>query len=293
MSSHPQVTTSTRRPHGGVLARFRTQRLAMGSLIFLALVTFIAFLGPQLFSLDFRDISATPLQAPSADHLFGTDALGHDVLSQVLRGLQRSLVISAIVAVISTLLGLIIGTVAGYFGGMVDSLAMRLVDLTLMVPLVAVVGLLALRTGGSSSAVLIMGVAVAAFFWAPNARVIRAEVRRLRRSEFVVGATIAGASHARIMARHILPHLLGPTAVIATAYVAGAIGVEATLSFLGIGLQPPDVSLGLLIKTGISFSSTAWWMFYFPSFVVLIIVLPVQFVGDGIQAASGTGAVRS
>ncbi|MGH8967697.1 MAG: ABC transporter permease, partial [Actinomycetes bacterium] len=248
-------------------------------------IVLAAFVGPLLWTYSHADITPDVLQAPSWKHPFGTDAVGHDMLAQVLRGAQRSLLVALIVAVVSTFLGTLVGMVAGYAGGITDSLLMRGVDLILMMPLLAILGLVAVRLGGNANGWIIVSLAISLLFWTPTARVIRASVLGLRSADFVESARLVGAGTPRILGRHLLPHLIGPIAVAATTYVAAAIGLEATLSFLGLGVQPPDTSLGLLMKQSVGYASTSWWLFYLPGGLILAIVLLVHLVGDGLQQA--------
>lgn len=268
-----------------VARRFLRNRVAMTALAVLVLLVLAAVVGPLYWKYDHTQITSEPLTGPSWSHPLGTDPVGHDLLALVLRGAQRSLAVAAIVAVMSTLLGTLVGMVAGYFGGVVDNLLMRVVDLVLMMPLLAVLGLVAVRVAGTAHGWLVVSFAISALFWTPTARVIRANVLSLRKSDFVESARLIGAGTPRILARHLLPHLVGPIAVVTTTYVAAAIGLESTLSFLGLGVQPPDTSLGLLVGQGLGFAGTSWWLFYLPGAVIIMIVLVVHFVGDGLQAA--------
>lgn len=268
-----------------VTGRFLRRRGAVLALVALAAIVLTCLLGPLLWKYSHADITPDVLQTPSWEHPFGTDAVGHDMLAQVIRGAQRSLAVAAIVAVVSTALGTAIGMLAGYAGGVTDSLLMRGVDLVLMMPLIAVLGLVAVRLGGTSNGWIIVSLAISLLFWTPTARIIRASVLGLRSADFVESARVVGASTPRILGRHLLPHLVGPIAVAATTYVAAGIGLEATLSFLGIGVQPPDTSLGLLMKQGVGYAGTSWWLFYLPGSLILVIVLLVHLVGDGLQSA--------
>lgn len=268
-----------------VLRRFARRRTAVISLALLAALVLTVTIAPLLWKYSYDTVTTDVLVVPSWEHPFGTDAIGRDMLAQVLRGTQRSLLIAAIVAVLSTLIGTAIGIIAGYSGGILDSLLMRFVDLVLMIPLLAVLGLLAVRVGGTESGLLIVAVAIALLFWTPTARIIRGQTLSLSQSDFVESARLVGASTPLILVRHLLPHLVGSIAVVCTTCVAGAIGLEATLSFLGLGIQPPDTSLGLLIKTGVGFAATSGWLFYIPGAVIFIIVLLVHFIGEGIQGA--------
>lgn len=268
-----------------VLRRFFAQRGAVTALAVLILLILFAVVGPLLWPIRYETISPDVLLHPSAAHPFGTDVLGRDMFALVMRGAQRSLAVAAVVAVLSTVIGTIIGLIAGYAGGRTDQILMRMVDLVLMMPLLAILGLVAVRFGGVENGWIIVAVAISLMYWTPTARVIRADVLALRTSDFVASAQLIGASTPRILFHHLLPHLVGPIAVVTTTYIASAVALESTLSFLGLGVQPPDTSLGLLIGAGLGYASTAWWLFYIPGVVVIAIVLSVHFVGDGIQNA--------
>ncbi|WGX97092.1 ABC transporter permease [Nocardioides sp. L-11A] len=284
----PSASVAPPAPGGrrGVVARrFVAHRVALTSLVLLVLLVAAVVVGPMLWRYDHTVITPDTLAPPSSRHPFGTDPVGHDMLALVMRGAQRSLAVAIIVAVLSTLLGTLVGMVAGYFGGLVDNILMRGVDLVLMMPLLAVLGLVAVRVGGTDSGWLIVAVAISLLYWTPTARVIRTQVQTLRHSDFVESARLVGASTPRILGRHLLPHLVGPIAVVTTTYVAAAIALESTLSFLGLGVQPPDTSLGLLVGDGVGFASTAWWLFYLPGAFIVVIVLLIHLIGDGLQAA--------
>ena len=272
------------------LRRFAARRVAMVSLVLLIVIVAASVVGPSLWTYNYSEITPTVLAKPSWSHPMGTDQVGHDVLALVLRGAQRSLAVALIVAVLSTMIGTIVGMIAGFFGGLTDTLLMRTVDLFLMIPLLAVLGLVAVRLGGDKNGWIIVSVAISLLFWTPTARVIRAQVLSLKHSDFVESARLVGASTPRILGRHLLPHLVGPIAVVTTTYVAGAINLESTLSFLGLGVQPPDTSLGLLVGQGLGFAGTAWWLFYLPGAAIVTIVLLIHFIGDGLQEAFTRGS---
>lgn len=268
-----------------VLRRFLSLRGTIVAMMVLLFIVLAAVAGPMLWKYTYSEITPNILAGPSLDHPLGTDTAGRDMLAQVMRGTQRSLAVAAIVAVISTVLGTLVGLVAGYSGGITDTILMRTVDLLLMLPLLAVLGLVAVRIGGDPSGWIVVSFAISLLFWTPTARVIRAQVLSLKKLEFVESARLVGASTPQILIRHLLPHLVGPIAVVTTTYVAAAIGLESTLSFLGLGVQPPDTSLGLLLGLGSGFASSAWWLFYLPGLAIVAIVLCVHFIGEGLQDA--------
>ncbi|MFI6284909.1 ABC transporter permease [Streptomyces sp. NPDC051018] len=276
-----------------VLKRFLARRGAVAALVVLLLIVLAATVGPVFWKYTYVEITPEILAKPSLDHPLGTDAAGHDMLAQVLRGTQRSLAVAAIVAVVSTAIGTLVGLVAGYLGGITDTILMRTVDLLLMMPLLAILGLAAVRMGGDKNGWLVVALAISLLFWTPTARVIRAQVMSLKKREFVESARLVGASTPRIFTVHLLPHLVGPIAVVTTTYVAAAIGLESTLSFLGLGVQPPDTSLGLLMGLGSGFAATAWWLFYLPGLAVIVIVVCVHVVGEGVQNAFDHSAAKA
>ena len=219
-------------------------------------------------------------QPPSAEHWFGTDQLGRDYFARVIYAGQISLKIGVAVALISTAVGTIAGSLAGYYGRWVDQLLMRLTDLFLIVPAIAVLAI-ALKKFGTTDTVIIL--VLASLGWMQVGRVVRGQVLAVKEKEFIDAARAAGASHTRIITRHVLPNCIGPIVVNATLAVAGAIVAESTLSFLGFGVQPPQTSWGRLLfdaKANVSFDEH---LLYFPGLFILLTVLFVNFVGDGLR----------
>lgn len=220
---------------------------------------------------------------PTWDNLFGVDQLGRDYLSEVLYAGQVSLRIGLAVALISTLIGSITGALAGYFGGWIDGALMRLTDLFLIIPQIALLAI-ALKKFGSSPSVITL--VLAGLFWMGIARVVRSQVLVLKEREFVEAARAAGASDWRIIARHILPNCIGPITVNATLAVALAIVSESTLSFLGFGIQRPDTSWGNMLSDARGFVGTDLsFLIYFPGLMLLLVTLAINFIGDGLRDA--------
>ena len=268
-----------------VLGRFLRHRLAVGSLFVLAFVVIVAFLGPHLSRHDYTRPGPDLSQAPSFHHWFGTNELGIDTFSQVQRGAQRSIEVAMLVAFLSTTFGSLVGALAGFYRGWVDAVLMRVTDLFLTIPTLAVLLVVAARFRNSKSSWIAIVLIIAAFAWMPLARLVRGVTLSLREREFVEAARAVGASNRRIIARHILPNALGPIIVNGTLVVAGAILIETALSFLGFGIQPPDVSLGNLIANAVGAAGTRWWLFYLPGLFLLLFCLAVNFVGDGLRDA--------
>jgi len=266
--------------------RFFRHRLAVASLIFLIIAGIVAMFPAQIApyaydEFDFEHI----VQGPTLDgwHLFGTDQLGRDYLSRVIFGLQTSLWVALFVGVIATFLGTVVGAVAGYYGGAVDNLLMRLVDLLLVVPFLVVLLVLSAYLGQGKP--LRVGLILAFLLWLGLARIVRGVFLSLREKEFVEAAKAAGAGDLRIMFRHMLPSTIGPIVVTLTLLIAAAILIEAALSFLGFGVQPPTPALGKLIADGQGEGFSSWWLVTFPGLVIVLVVLAINFIGDGLRDA--------
>ncbi|HZM74607.1 MAG TPA: ABC transporter permease [Candidatus Limnocylindrales bacterium] len=265
-----------------VVSRFMRHRLAVASLItFLALIV-IAYAGAALWQHTYTDITPDNSQPPSLAHPFGTDGVGHDNLAMVLRGLQQSIKIALMVALIATVVGTAWGATAGYFGRHVDNALMRVADLVIILPGIALAAFLASLGPGSwlTIALVIGGLASATV-----SRVIRGVVLSLREQDFIEAARALGASDARIIFRHLVPNVMGPLIVNATILVAVGILAETALSFLGFGVRDPDTSLGLLINDAEGAVRTRPWLFYFPGVFIILIALTINFIGDGLRDA--------
>jgi peptide/nickel transport system permease protein len=265
--------------------RFFRHRLAVAGLVGLIIIfgagIFANFVAPYSYAaIDLNNILHPPTTVDK--HYFGTDGIGADEFSRVIYGIRTSLEVGVFVAVVSSIFGLIVGAVAGYFGGLLDNLLMRITDLVLTLPALAILlAVTALLGGGSQWTISII---LAAFFWTGIARVVRGVFLSLREKEYVEAAKASGAGDARIMFRHILPNTLGPVIVNGTLAVGTAILTEAALSFLGFGIQPPTASLGALVANGQNYP-VQWWLTIFPGLLIVLIVLCVNFVGDGLRDA--------
>ncbi len=277
-----EFTVKERRQWQLIVRRFVRHRLAMGSLIVLILVILGAYFGAQIWHYKPTDITPEFRTAPSLQHPLGTDDEGFDYLSRVLRGAQQSLKIAAVVALMSTAIGAPYGAISGLLGGKVDAIMMRLCDMLLVLPLLVVAGALSYSKGGS---VLVVMLVLGLLGWPVNARQVRGVVLGLREIEFVEAARAMGAGPIRIVFRHLLPNATGTIVVQATLDIAGAILGEAALSFLGLGVQPPDTSLGNLINDARQSLDTLPWLFYLPGVVIILIALTINFIGDGLRDA--------
>ena len=273
-----------------VLRRFLRNRLAVGSLVVLAALFIGCYALPPLLPYSHTDIDFANLQTPpSPEHWFGTNAIGQDVLAQVLRGTQKSMLIGLCVAVISTLIAATVGSVAGYFGGWRDRVLMWFVDLLLVVPSFILIAIVSPRTKNSANITLLI-VLLAAFSWMVSARMVRGLTMSLREREYVQAARYMGVPSARIIARHIVPNVASILIIDTALNIGVAILAETGLSFLGFGVQPPDVSLGTLIADGTKSALTFPWVFLFPAGVLVAILVCANLAGDGLRDALDPGS---
>jgi ABC-type dipeptide/oligopeptide/nickel transport system permease subunit len=272
--------------------RFVHDPLAMGGLVTFLIMMIAAFVGPHLLPFGYDQQTDTLSAPPGTDgHVFGTDTLGRDVLALTLRGIQWSMLMCAVFVVVACALGVLVGALAGYYGGMVDDLLMRGVDITLTLPFLVVVLVLAAAFPSARTPV---GVAllIAVSSWMALARIVRAQFLSLREREYVEAAHALGASDRRIVLRHLIPNSLGQITVWLTLGATAAIGTEAALSFIGYGVQGSEVSLGRLVAEGAAAADSRPWLFYFPGVTLLLVVLSVSLIGDGIQDAFDPSQTR-
>jgi len=258
-------------------------RLAISGLVLVLGLFAVALLARWLapYDPDFIDLKQV-LMPPSPAHLLGTDTLGRDVLSRIIFGARVSLLVGFVAVGIATLIGLLVGALAGYYGGVLDQILMRLVDLMLCFPtiflILAVIAVLGPSLWNIMAVIGLTG-------WMGVARLVRAEFLSLREREFVVAARALGASDVRLIWRHLLPNALTPVMVSATLGVAGAILVESSLSFLGLGVQPPTPSWGNMLTMGKDNIEIAWWLSVFPGLAILVTVMSYNLLGEGIREA--------
>jgi ABC-type dipeptide/oligopeptide/nickel transport system permease subunit len=266
--------------------RFLRHKLAMFSLAVLLIITVVAIFAEQVAPYTFDEINLRNREVSPqlADwHLFGTDRIGRDYFSRVIYGTRTSVNVAFLVALLSTAIGTAIGALAGYYGGWLDNLLMRFTDFVLAVPGLAILLVAAAFLGrGNPYRIAII---LALLLWTAIARIVRGNYLSLREKEFVEAAKASGASDARIIFRHMLPNTMGPIIVNATLVVALAILLEATLSFLGFGIQPPNPALGKLIDDGRSAMRTSWWLVTMPGLTIVTICLCINFIGDGLRDA--------
>jgi peptide/nickel transport system permease protein len=289
--------------------RFRRDRVAIVSLAFIVLLVIVAFAaplvvklfglpGPYVQNLSLTDEFGSPL-GPTGAHPFGVDQVGHDVASRVIYGTRVSLEVGVLGTAIATLIGVTLGTMAGYYRGWVDTLLARVVDVVLSTP-VLVLGLgigAACSVRGCLGGALTPGTGVIIFLitlvnWTYIFRIVRGLVLSLREREFVEASRALGASNARIMFREILPNLIAPVIVYSTLLVPLNILIEASLSFLGVGVKPPTASWGQMIAEATPIFNTAWWFMVFPGVALLMTVLAFNLLGDGLRDALNPRAAR-
>ncbi len=268
-----------------IVRRFLRHRLAVASLILLIVLVVLAYALPHFWQYSPTVPTDQFRTGPSLKHPFGTDNTGFDYFARTLRGAQQSLKIAAIVALLSTAIGAPYGAVSGLIGGRVDALMMRLCDLLLVLPLLVVAAALASSHGAGVDTVMLVALILGLLGWPINARQVRGVVLGLREQEFVEASRAMGAGTWRIVFRHLLPNATGTIVVQATLDIAAAILAEAALSFLGLGVQAPDTSLGNLINQALTSVDTLPWLFYIPGIVIIVIALTINFIGDGLRDA--------
>lgn len=262
-----------------VLARNKTALVgAIIALLFILIGIFGPFVAPHDYAK--QDLMGTFQPPGSADHLLGTDQLGRDMLSRLVLGIRISLGIGFGITAISMAIGTIAGAIAGYYGGWIDTLISAIVEFTWGFPLILIAVIL---TGALGPGLLAVILAVGLVNWAGFARIVRGEVVGLRNREFVEAARAIGVHDKGILMRHVLPNVLAPALVMASYYVALAIIVEAGLSFIGMGAQPPTPSLGTMIADGRNYMLLDHWISTIPGIAIVLIVMGLNFLGDGLR----------
>ena len=270
----------------GALGRMARDRAAVISAGVLVAIALLALLGPMLSpysqqALDWQHIASPPQL--STGHWLGTDRLGRDLLVRTLQGVRISLVIGLLATLVSLLIGVTWGAVAGYVGGRLDELLMRTVDVLSTLPYIFIV--IILSTIFARGNVYVLFVAIGAVGWLTMARIVRGQTLSLKRREFVEAAIVMGAGRRAIVARHIVPNLIGPVVVYATLTIPQLILYESFLSFLGLGVQEPLASLGSLINLGAREIESASWMLLVPAGFLVVLLICFNFLGDGLRDA--------
>lgn len=264
--------------------RFCKHKAGLVALVVLTLEVLLAIFAPVLIP---RELAIDPsplniLQRPSAEHWLGTDEVGRDIFARLIYASRISLSIGFLAVAVAIVVGTTFGALAGYFGGWVDTLLMRLTDAILSIPALFFLIVLSVTLGPS---VRTMIVVIGLLSWMELARIIRANVLSLKRREFVEAAHTMGARSPQVIARHILPNTLAPIVVAATLGVGNALLTEASVSYLGLGVQPPDPSWGNMLYNAQSYFFNAPWITLYPGIMILITVLCINFIGDGLRDA--------
>jgi peptide/nickel transport system permease protein len=285
---HAQPDTDKVTPAGRSLARDALRRLVRsnsalvgGAILVVMILT--ALLAPALSPYDpIKASQRTSLEAPSAAHPMGTDRFGRDILSRVLWGGRLSLPVGFVSVLIAAVFGVSLGLLAGYYGGRIDALIMRCVDLMLAFPGILLALVIVAILGGS---LLNLMIAVGIASIPDYVRITRGTVLSIREREFVLAARTVGASSLAIIVRHILPNILAPVIVLATLGMASAIITGSTLSFLGLGIKPPTPEWGNMLDEGRGFLQRAWWVAFFPGLAIMLTVFSINLLGDGLRDA--------
>ena len=265
--------------------RLLQNKAALYSMVILALIVFVCVflvsVSPwQLDDVDWDNIGTSP--SLTGEHYFGTDANGRDLFVRTLQGGRISLMVGLLATAVSFIIGILYGAVAGYTGGKTDALMMRFVDILYALPFMFFVILLTVYFGRS---IWLIFIAIGAVEWLTMARIVRGQSLALKRRSFVEAARVTGASHFNIIKRHIIPNTLGPVIVYATLTVPQVILFESFLSFLGLGVQEPMTSWGVLIAEGATQMESAPWMLLFPAGFLVVTLFCLNFIGDGLRDA--------
>ena len=263
-------------------AVFARDRKSQFGILILTIFIISAILAPLIAPYDPNSMSLDMMLAPSSKHLLGTDDLGRDLFSRIIWGTQVSLFVGIVTVAISMLIGVLLGVLAGYYGGWIDMIIMRYIDLQWAFPnfIIAVYLVAVFGTG-----LLNIIVAISLAFLDDFARIARSMVLTLKEQQFIDAARVQGCSDLRIMLRHILPNSMAPIIVQATVSVSYAILGEASLSFLGLGVNVDTPTWGLILADGRSFISQAWWLGVFPGLAIMLVVLSINFIGDALRDA--------
>jgi peptide/nickel transport system permease protein len=259
---------------------FKNKAILLGSIIVMSVVL-VAVLAPVISPYDPNEMNmAKRLQGPSSEHLLGTDQFGRDLFTRLIYGSRVSLEVGLISVGIAMTIGVVLGLISGYYGGWIDSLIMRIVDIFLSFPVILLAIAFVAALGPSIINVMI---ALGLVYWTNYARVVRSSVLSIKEEEYVQAAKTVGASDLRIIFVYILPNALAPIVVVATLGLGTAIVAEATLSFLGLGVQPPEASWGWTLSFGLKFLRDAPYLSIFPGLAIMLSVLGFNLLGDGLR----------
>ena len=265
------------------LIRLTTNKLSLVSLVYIIFLVLIALITPFIAPYDYADqnlaLGASP---PSPDHLLGTDTLGRDLLTRMMYGSRISLMVGFLATSVALVIGVIWGTIAGSTGGKTDAIMMRIVDTLYGIPFIILIILLMVIFGRN---LILLFLAIGAVEWLTMARIVRSQVLNLSKQEFILSAQAMGVRKINIIFRHLIPNAMGPVIVYATLTVPQIMLLESFLSFLGLGVQPPLSSWGLLIRDGAVSMEEYWWLLIFPSLAFSLTLFSLNFIGDGLRDA--------
>jgi len=278
--------------------RFRRHKMAVFGMIILILLVLFSVGGSFIYTEQYANFNDTSqrLQPPSAEHPFGTDSIGRDILARTIYGGQISLFIGLVAVLIETIVGIIVGALAGYYGGWIDAVLMRITEALLNIPTIFLLLVMAKFFGGRippiefagrtfSGSVIVIVAIIGITSWMYLARIVRAEFLSLKEREFILAAKATGTSNLEIIFYHILPNTLAPIIVSSTLSVANAILAEAYISFLGLGVQEPTATWGNMLDKSAKYMDSAPWLWFFPGMLILMTTLGINFVGDGLRDA--------
>ena len=265
------------------IGRLTSNKLSFFSCIYIFIILLIAIITPWVAPYDyaFQDLNLGP-SPPSSDHLLGTDTLGRDLLTRMMYGSRISLMVGFLATVVALVIGVMWGTIAGFIGGKTDAIMMRIVDVLYGIPFIILIILLMVIFGRN---LILLFMAIGAVEWLTMARIVRSQVMGLSKQEFVLAAEAMGVRKVNIIFRHLIPNAIGPVIVYATLTVPQIMLLEAFLSFLGLGVQAPLSSWGILIRDGAVSMEEYWWLLIFPSLTFSLTLFSLNFIGDGLRDA--------
>jgi peptide/nickel transport system permease protein len=278
--------------------RFRRHKMAIFGTIMLILIVLYAFVGSFFYSEAYSNKTETgnALQSPTLAHPFGTDTIGRDILARTIYGGQISIIIGLTAMFVELIFGVTIGAFAGYFGGWIDSLTMRITEAILVIPQIFLLLVMARYFSSSipnlklfgrtfSGSVVVIVIVIGITSWPYLARIVRAQILSVKENDYILAARATGTSTKDIILRHVLPNSIAPIIVSATLSVAAAITLEAYISYLGLGVRPPTATWGNMLEGSYKYIDTAWWLWFFPGLFIALIVLSINFLGDGLRDA--------
>ena len=290
LSAYSETLESLDAPKGrsltqDALRRLTANRAAVASIVVLAVIVITAVVGPYFLPWDGGQVDWSALRSPpdfSKGHYLGTDQNGRDVAARLLQGTQMSLLVAATATLVSVVIGVLYGSIAGYFGGRVDAMMMRFVDIMYALPYILFVIILVVIFGRSP---VLLFVGIGMLEWLTMARIVRGQTLSLKEKEFVEAARAGGARPFTIIFRHIVPNLSGPVVIYATLTIPEIIITESFLSYLGLGVQEPLTSLGTLISNGAPVAEVMPWLLVYPAIVLVTMLFCLSYIGDGLRDA--------